>query len=172
MNIAIITAYGRDRAIGQGGDLPWGRALPADLAHFKHLTSGGCVIMGRKTFESIGRKPLPNRENIVISSTPTGAPKVLTALNLASALALARYDTFIIGGAQVYADALTCPDVTTLYATEVDAEFPEADTFFPPLDMSQWHEVSRQHHPANDANAYAFDFVEYRRAGRLTSSVS
>ena len=163
MQYAIITAYGRDRAIGQDGDLPWGRSLPADLANFKRLTSGGCVIMGRKTFESIGRRPLPNRENIVISSTPTGVPKVLTALNLPSALALARYDTFIIGGAQVYADALQHPDVTALYATEVDADFPQADTFFPPLDIDQWQEISRQHHPADEHNAYTFDFVEYRR---------
>lgn len=163
MTTAIVTAYGRDRAIGAGGDLPWKRSLPADLAHFKRLTSGGCVVMGRKTFDSLGRRPLPGRENVVISSTPTGVSRVLTALDLPSALALARYDTFIIGGAQVYADALQNPDVTTLYATEIDAEFPEADTFFPPLDMGQWQEASRQHHPADDANAYAFDLVEYRR---------
>ena len=163
MQKSIIVAYGQDRAIGAAGDLPWGRCLPADLAHFKRLTSGGCVIMGRNTFESIGRKPLPNRENIVISSRPTGIPKVLTAMNLSSALALTRYNAFIIGGAQVYIDALTYPEIDTIYATEVQADFPAADTFFPPLDPDQWQEASRQHHPADEHNAYPFDFVTYRR---------
>lgn len=163
MKFAIVVAYGLDRAIGANGDLPWKRALPADLAHFKRLTTGGCVIMGRKTFESIGSKPLPDRENIVISSRPTGVKGVLTAVNFSSALALTRYDTFIIGGAQVYAEALEHPDITTIYATEVQAESPEADTFFPPLDHQKWQEVSRQHHLADDKNAYDFDFVEYRR---------
>ncbi len=163
MKRSIIVAYGEDRAIGANGDLPWGRALPADLANFKRLTSGGCVIMGRKTFESIGSKQLPDRENIVISSRPTGVKGVLTAVNFSSALALCRYDTFVIGGAQVYREALNSPEITTIYATEVQAEFPEADTFFPPLDQQKWQEISRQHHSADDKNAYAFDFVEYRR---------
>ena len=104
MQKAIIVAYDKNRAIGRRGDLPWGHSLPADLAHFKRLTKGGDVIMGRKTFESIGSRPLPDRENIVISSQPTGVKGVLTAVNLESALALARYKTFIIGGAQVYGD--------------------------------------------------------------------
>lgn len=160
---SIIVAYGRDRSIGAGGDLPWGRSLPADLAHFKHVTRGGCVIMGRRTFESIGRRPLPDRENIVITSRPTGVTGVLSAVSLGSALALSRYDTFIIGGAQVYADALVHPAIDTIYATEVDAEFPAADTFFPALDMSQWQEVSRQHHPADEDNTYDFDIVKYTR---------
>ena len=89
MNIAMIVAYDQHRAIGKHGNLPWGRSLPADLAHFKKLTTGASVIMGRKTFESIGSRPLPNRENIVISRTPTGVPGVLTAVTLSSALALA-----------------------------------------------------------------------------------
>ena len=119
--------------------------------------------MGRKTFESIGSRPLPERENIVISSRPTGIKGVLTAVNLESALALARYKTFIIGGAQVYSDALNAPEIDTIYATEVDATFSDADTFFPELDMTIWQEVSRTHHPADEANAYAFDFVIYQR---------
>lgn len=163
MKLAIIVAYDLNRAIGAGGDLPWGRALPADLANFKKLTSGRCVIMGRKTFESIGSCPLPNRENIVISSSPTGAKGILTAVNLTSALNLARYDTFIIGGAMVYADALNCPEIDTIYATEVRAEFLDADTFFPELDMNEWQEVSREPHPKDEKNLYDFDFVVYRR---------
>ena len=163
MEKAIIVAYDKNRAIGRNGDLPWGRSLPADLAHFKRLTKGGNVIMGRKTFESIGCRPLPERENIVISSRPTGVKKVLTVMDLPSALALSRYPTFIIGGAQVYNDALKIPEIDTIYATEVDASFPDADTFFPELDMTAWQEVSRVHHPADTENKYDFDFVTYRR---------
>ncbi len=163
MKKAIIVAYDTNRAIGRGGDLPWGRSLPADLAHFKRLTRGGDVIMGRKTFESIGRRPLPERENIVISSRPTGVKGVLTAVNLSSALALSRYPTFIIGGAQVYGDALGVPEIDTIYATEVDATSPDADTFFPELDMTVWEETDRVHRPADEANVYALDFVIYRR---------
>ena len=163
MEKAIIVAYDTNRAIGRGGDLPWGRSLPADLAHFKRLTKGGDVIMGRKTFESIGRRPLPERENIVISSRPTGVKGVLTAVNLSSALALSRYPTFIIGGARVYGDALNAPEIDTIYATEVDATFSGADTFFPELDMTVWEETDRVHRPADEANVYALDFVIYRR---------
>lgn len=163
MEKAIIVAYDTNRAIGRHGDLPWGRSLPADLAQFKNLTKGGNVIMGRKTFESIGRRPLPERENIVISSRPTGVKGVLTAVNLSSALALSRYPTFIIGGAQVYGDALGVPEIDTIYATEVDATFPDADTFFPELDMTVWEETDRVHRPADEANVYALDFVIYRR---------
>lgn len=165
MEKAIIVAYDKNRAIGQNGDLPWGRSLPADLAQFKWLTKGGDVIMGRKTFESIGSRPLPEREHIVISSRPTGVKGVLTAMNLESALALSRYSTFIIGGARVYGDALKMPEIDTIYATEIDAAFPDADTFFPEIDMTIWQEVSRDHHPADEDNAYSFDFVIYRRKG-------
>lgn len=164
MEKAIIVAYDKNRAIGRNGDLPWGRSLPADLAQFKRLSKGGDVIMGRKTFESIGCRPLPERENIVISSRPTGVKGVLTAMNLPSALALSRYPVFIIGGAQVYGDALKMPEIDTIYATEVDAAFPDADTFFPELDMSVWREISRVHHPADTENKYDFDFVTYQRA--------
>ncbi len=160
MQKALIVAYGRDGEIGAHGDLPWGRNLPGDLAHFKRRTTSGSIIMGRRTFESIGRKPLPNRENIVVSSTPTGVSGVLTALSLESAYALARYPVFIIGGARLYEIAL--PTVDVIYATEVDAVFPDADTFFPKLG-GEWQEVAREHHEADEKNLYAFDFVEYKQ---------
>ena len=163
MEKAVVVAYDKNRAIGRNGDLPWGRSLPADLAHFKKLTKGGNVIMGRKTFESIGSRPLPDRENIVISSRPTGVKKVLTAMNLQSALALSRYPTFIIGGAQVYKDALDTPEIDTIYTTEVDAVFSDTDTFFPEIDMNIWKEVDRVHHTADSENSYDFDFVIYKR---------
>lgn len=154
-----MVAMDRTGAIGFNGDLPWGRSLKGDLAHFKRITQGGSIIMGRKTFESIGSKPLPNRENIVLSSKPSGVPGVLTALSLSSAYALARYLIFVIGGAQVYCQALD--DMDELYITYVDAEFTEADTYFPEFDKSIWIEQSRQHHPADQDNKYSFDIIKY-----------
>jgi dihydrofolate reductase len=84
-------------------------------------------------------------------------------MNLRSALALSRYPTFIIGGSQVYKDALDIPEIDTIYATEIDAEFPDADTFFPEINMNIWEEVNRIHHPADAENSYDFDFVIYKR---------
>lgn len=161
MQKALIVAYGSNGEIGAHGDLPWGRNLPGDLAQFKRRTTGGSIIMGRRTFESIGKRPLPDRENIVVSSTPAGVSGVLTALSLESAYALARYPIFIIGGARLYRAAL--PTVDVIYATEVDATFPDADTFFPKL-SGEWQEVAREHHQADEKNAYSFDVVEYRRS--------
>ena len=158
---ALVVAMDRTGAIGFNGDLPWGRSLKSDLAHFKRITQGGSIIMGRKTFESIGSKPLPNRENIVLSSKPSGVPGVLTALSLSSAYALARYPIFVIGGARVYHQALD--DMDELYITHVDAEFAEADTHFPEFNKSIWAEQSRQHYPADQDNKYSFDIVKYTR---------
>ena len=84
-------------------------------------------------------------------------------MNLRSALALSRYPTFIIGGSQVYKDALDIPEIDTIYATEIDAEFPDADTFFPEIDMDAWEKVGRVHHSADNENNYDFDFVTYKR---------
>lgn len=123
--------------------------------------------MGRKTFESMRSRPLPERENIVISSKPTGVNGVLTAMSLSSAYALARYPIFIFGGQQIYAEALKDADI--IYATEVKATFPECDTFFPELDDS-WEEVSRINHPIDEKNAYEFDFVEYRKKDRAANT--
>ena len=161
MEKSLIVAYGKNRDMGVNGDLPWGRDLPSDLARFKKLTTNSSVIMGRKTFESIGSSPLPNRENIVVSSKPTGVPGVLTALSLESAYELARYPVFVIGGAALYAAAL--PTIDIIHATEVEAEFPDADTFFPEV-TDEWRETKREHHEADESNKYPFDFVEYRRA--------
>lgn len=163
MEKSLIVAYGRNREIGTNSDLPWGRSLPADLAEFRKRTLGGSAIMGRKTFESIGKRALPERENIVISSRPTEVPGVLTAIDLDSAYDLARYPIFVIGGARVYRSAL--PTVDAIYATEVDDDFPEADTFFPKL-SPEWHEASRTHHEKDEKNAHSFDIVEFRR-GRV-----
>lgn len=157
---AIVVAVDKHGGIGADNDLLWQRDLPADLAHFKKLTTGGSIIMGRKTFESIGR-PLPNRENIVVSRTPTGVEGVLTAANLESAYALARYPIFVIGGGQIYAEAIN--DADLLYVTEVDASFPQATVFFPEIDAGIWQEVDRVHNSADADNKYNYNFVTYEK---------
>lgn len=163
MKIAIVVAYDKNRGIGTGGDLPWGRSLPADLAHFKELTTGGAVVMGRKTYESIGGRPLPNRKNIVLSAGEVAG--AIGAKNFAQALQFAseepNQDIFVIGGERVFAEAL--PEVDTIYATEVDYSFSDADVFFPQINVNQWEETSRTSQKANEQNRYSFDFVEYRR---------
>lgn len=158
---SIVVAMDRNRGIGAANDLLWQRDLPADLAHFKKLTTGKSIIMGRKTFESIGR-PLPNRQNIIVSRQGAlGVKGTLTAASLQTAYALAQYDAYIIGGGEIYAQAMN--DVDRLYVTEVDAEFPEATVFFPQINCQEWHEISRDHHEADEQNKYAFDFVIYER---------
>ena len=158
---AIVVAMDKNNGIGADNDLLWQRDLPADLAHFKKLTVGKTVIMGRKTFESIGR-PLPDRQNIVVSrSGPTRVKGVQTAYSLETAYALAQYDAMVIGGGQIYAQAID--DMDVLYVTEVYAEFAQATAFFPEIDKGVWKEVSREHHEANEKNKYAFDFVEYKK---------
>lgn len=158
-------AYDRNRGIGADNDLLWMRDLPADLKHFKMLTTGKSVIMGRKTFESIGEKPLPNRQNIVLSRTATGVEKVLTAGSLEAAYAIAQFPIFVIGGESVFREAL--PETDTIYATEVDADFPQATVFFPEIDTSVWQETARERHEADEKNKYAFDFVVYRRVNGI-----
>ena len=160
---SIIVAIDKNNGIGADNDLLWGHDLPDDLAYFKKMTKDSSVIMGRKTYESMGR-PLPNRENIVISSHPVADQGVLTVSDLQSAYELARYPLFVIGGGRVYADAIN--DMDRLYVTEVDAEFEQATVFFPAIDTSVWLETSREHHPADERNKYAFDFVIYDISSR------
>ena len=159
---SIVVAYDRARGIGANNDLLWGRDLPADLRHFKDLTAGGSLIMGRKTFESIGRA-LPGRENIVVTHRPLDAVDVIAVDSLASAYRLAHGNQFIIGGASIYEQALS--DVDVVYATEVDQVFPEAEGFFPPLG-EDWQERSRESFEADDRNKYPYDFVTYVRIAK------
>lgn len=161
---SIIVAIDKNLGIGAKNDLLWTRDLPDDLAHFKRMTTDASVIMGRNTYESIGR-PLPNRENIVISHRPVGVQGVLSATSLQSAYELARYPIFVIGGGTIYADAIN--DMDRLYVTEVDADFPQATIFFPGIDKSVWHETSRVHHSADERNKYSFDFVVYDKTPTL-----
>ena len=159
---SIVVAYDKNYGIGAENDLLWLRDLPADLRHFKQTTMGGAIIMGRKTFDSIG-VPLPGRQNIIISRSPMiieGATAV-TSLDDAYAAVEPGRETYIIGGGQIYEAALATAD--RIVATEVDAEFPQATVFFPKLDGAIWREVSREHHDADERNKYSFDFVVYER---------
>lgn len=163
----ILVAYGENNEIGQDNDLPWRRGLPSDLKRFSQLTRKKTVIMGRNTYESLPPRfrPLPDRENIVLSRDPTNAISgVLCVDGLAQAIKSAQSeDIFIIGGAQVYEQAL--PIANKIFATEVEASFPEADTFFPEIDKEIWHEVAREHHEPSEEtkDKLPFDFVIYER---------
>jgi dihydrofolate reductase len=162
MTISIIVAIGKNNEIGKGNDLLC--HLPADLKHFKEITSGHTVIMGRKTFDSLPKGPLPNRKNIVISRNKDlkieGAT-VYSSLDYALIKLMDEDEVFIIGGAQMYAQIL--PDADKLYLTKIHAEFPEADVFFPAIQSHEWREVSRETHLADEKNPYSFTFVEYER---------
>ena len=157
---AIVVAIDKNNGIGANNDLLWQRDLPADLAHFRKLTIGKSVIMGRKTFEGLG-KPLMDRQNIVVSSAPTGVKGVLTASSLKAAYALAQYDIRVMGGGKIYESAID--DMDRLYVTEVDATFSQATVFFPAIDMTKWKEIAREHHTKDEKNKYDFDFVTYEK---------
>lgn len=155
MRVVIIAAVGRNGVIGADNRLPW--RIPEDLARFKELTMGHAIVMGRSTFESIGR-PLPGRTNIVLTRRDDWSHEgVRVAGSLDEALEMAEgedQDVFIAGGAEVYRAALPIAD--RLEITEVDAE-PDGDTIFPPVDWSRWKESRRE--PQD-----GFTFVTYDRA--------
>jgi dihydrofolate reductase len=165
--LALIAALARNGVIGRNGALPW--RLAADLKRFRALTMGHHIVMGRKTYQSIGR-PLPGRESVVISrNAQFSAPGCLRANSLAQALALARADdeVFVIGGAALYRDAL--PLAQRLYLTEVAVEV-AGDTFFPAFDRSHWREISREHVPAGADNELPSDFAVYDRVVASSSA--
>ncbi|MBK0404586.1 dihydrofolate reductase [Adhaeribacter sp. BT258] len=155
--IALVVAMAENNVIGKNNQLIW--HLPADLKHFKNLTTGHPIIMGRKTYESIG-KPLPNRTNIVITRQEDFKPEgCLVAHSLPEALMLAQQldaNIFVIGGAEIYKQAMFLAD--TIYLTEVHHEF-EGDTFFPEIDTLLWVETDREEHKADDKNPYDYAFV-------------
>ena len=158
MQLSLIVAYAQNRVIGRDNTLPW--KLPSDLAHFKRTTLGHPIIMGRKTWESLGR-PLPGRRNIVISrdaNSPAQGAECVTSLAQAIAAVQDLEEAFVIGGAQIYQEAL--PFAQQVIATEVQ-ESVEGDAFFAPLDKAQWIEASRQSHPTE--NGLRFDIVHYQR---------
>jgi dihydrofolate reductase len=162
--LELIAAVAANGVIGRAGQLPW--HLPDDLKHFKQLTHGHAIVMGRRTYESIGR-PLPGRQNIVVSRTwderPHPAVAVAGSLDDAIALVAAAASpphAFIIGGAALYADALARVDV--MHLTELD-EAVAGDTFFPPFDRSQWRLLEEIQHGRDDRHAISFRFRTYLR---------
>lgn len=159
---SIIVAMDQNRGIGAENDLLWLRDLPDDLAHFKKVTTGGTVVMGRKTFDSI-KKPLVDRQNIAITRSPDAiaSDNVAVASSLEEAYQMAKHDIFIIGGGQIYKQAFD--DAERLYVTEVQASFPQASVFFPEIRSSEWQEIYRVSNKADERNKYDFDFVIYER---------
>ena len=155
--IALIVAIDQNNAIGKDNQLLW--HLPKDLSFFKNVTSGNAIIMGRKTFESIG-KALPNRRNIVISSQKDlqyAGAEITSSLNAAIEL-VGNADSYIIGGGSIYDQYLTLVD--RLYITKVAASF-NADTFFPTINWDEWTLVSKEDHLADEKHAHAFSFCVY-----------
>jgi len=164
MKIVLIAAFAQNRVVGINNTLPW--HLPEDLKYFKRTTTGKAIIMGRKTYDSIGR-PLPNRTNIVISrNSELKIEGVKVVDSLQAAIDLAKEVNFIngveevmvIGGASIYEEAL--PKADRLYLTHVHAEV-KGDAYFPEVDFSQWQEISRDDYAASESNPYDYSFVVY-----------
>ena len=156
MRISIIAAMASNRVIGKGGNMPW--HLPAELRHFKQLTMGKPIVMGRKTFESIGRV-LPGRRNIVITrdrSWQFDGVNVVHSIDAALKVAGDTEELMIIGGAKLYQQMLGCAQ--RLYLTLIDATI-EGDTHFPEINWNAWQEIENKRHPADEKNAYAMIFL-------------
>ena len=160
MSLSLIVAMAKNRTIGVDNALPW--RCPEDLKHFKALTMGHHMIMGRKTFDSIG-KPLPGRTTVVVSrNARLNIPGCKVAHSLPEALSLCFRDNeiFIVGGAELYAQAL--PLVETLYITEIQMEA-EGNAYFPEFDKREWQETSRDRHCQIKPNYLEYHFVTYQR---------
>jgi dihydrofolate reductase len=162
MRLSMIVAAAENGVIGRGGELPW--QLSGDLKRFKALTMGHAIIMGRKTWEAIGR-PLPGRRMIVVTRQPyyvAGGAEVVNDVATACRLAESAGDqeAFIIGGGEVYRHSLALTD--RVYLTRVHAA-PDGDAFFPPLDPQDWRQCSRESHPADAKNEFAYTFEIHER---------
>jgi dihydrofolate reductase len=162
VQVSLVAALDRHRAIGRGNALPW--HLPADLKRFKALTLGHPVLMGRRTAEAIGR-PLPGRRNLVLTRSadaPFDGVELVHSLDAALAATGEGGELMVIGGGEVYALAL--PRATRLLLTQVDTVVADADAFFPPWDAADWRVVAREAHAADARHAFAFEFVDYARS--------
>ncbi|MCX6751368.1 MAG: dihydrofolate reductase [Candidatus Nomurabacteria bacterium] len=169
MSISIISAIGKNNEIGKKNGLLWD--LPLDMKHFRETTSGHTIIMGQKTFESIGR-PLPNRRNIVLTLDKNylrhGVDVVYSVEELEELLRTSPQpspsqgegeEIFVIGGGMVY--KLFIEKADKLYITHVNAEFSDADTYFPIIDENIWQKVKSEKHPKDESNKYDLEFAEY-----------
>jgi dihydrofolate reductase len=160
--VSIVAAVADDLAIGYKKRLPW--KLSADMKHFKELTTGHAVLMGKRTFESLPNGPLPNRKNIVLTTLLSEgvAEGYFEADSLEDALELCSHvdQVFVIGGSAVYNQCMDMAD--SMYITWVHGEF-KADTYFPDIDFSMWHEISREDYPADEKNECPYSFVVYEK---------
>ena len=157
---ALVAAVARNGVIGANNTLPW--RLPADLKHFRSLTTGHTIVMGRKTWESLGR-PLPERQNIVVTRSPDYTARgalVVASLDAVLAAAALPAPIFCIGGGELYRAAL--PRADALYLTEIDRDF-VGDATFPAFDRRAWRETARESHASDTPDGFAFAFVTYRR---------
>ena len=159
MIISIIAAMGKNRVIGKNNSLPW--KLPADMKHFQDLTTGKPVIMGRKTFESIG-KPLPNRKNIIMTKDQNyKAESYIVVHSIEEALKVAENDeVMVIGGAQIYKEFL--PRANKMHLTLIDADF-EGDAYFPEYKIEEWEEIAYEEHERDAKNQYNYVFLTLKR---------
>lgn len=163
--LSIIVAKAKNNMIGKDNKLIWN--LPADLKHFKELTTGHTIIMGRKTFESLGRV-LPNRKHIVFSQNPDFKVKDENVQVVHSMLEIQEYieskeESFVIGGSMIY--NLLMPYVTKMYVTEIEEEF-EGDSFFPKINTDIWKETSREKGLKDENNTLDYEFVTYEKKAK------
>lgn len=161
--LSLIVAIAEDGAIGVNGNLLC--YLPADLKHFKEITMGGAIVMGRKTFESLPKGALPGRKNVVITRNKEfSAENIVVSHSVEEAMILTENDgteRYIIGGAEIYRAAL--PLVSTIYLTRIHAAFSAADTHFPEIDMEQWSVKGEIRHEADEKNKIAYSFITLQR---------
>jgi len=159
MTVSIIVAIGRNHAIGKNNKLLW--HLPKDLKHFKDVTTGHTVIMGRKTFDSVG-KPLPNRRNIIVTRQAISIEgcEVVSSIDAALALCANEEEVFIVGGAEIY--KLSIPLTDRIYLTVIDHDF-DGDTFFPELNDEDWKETERENFEPDEKNKYTYSFITLER---------
>lgn len=159
MTVSIIVAIAKNHAIGKDNKLLW--YLPNDLKHFKDVTTGHTVIMGRKTYDSVG-KPLPKRRNIVITQQAISIEGCEVVSSIEDALALCAHEdeVFIVGGAQIYRQAIPLTD--RIYLTVIDQDF-DGDTFFPELNADDWRETERENFEPDEKNKYRYSFITLER---------
>lgn len=163
--ISIIVAIAKDNAIGVSGGLLC--HLPNDLKHFKAVTSGNTVIMGKRTYFSLPRHPLPNRRNIVITDIigeQLEGAEMAYSIEETLRITDEEKENFVIGGGMVYKQFMPLAD--KLYITRIEHTFPQADTFFPPIDLSVWKVDYEEKHEADENNPYPYTFVEYIRKNK------
>jgi dihydrofolate reductase len=158
--LSMIVAHANNRVIGKKNDMPW--HLPADLAYFKKTTLGKPIIMGRKTYQSIGR-PLPGRKNIVISrdnNFQAEGVEVVNSVDAALALVVDSAEVMVIGGGAIYQHCLVAAQ--RLYITHINANI-DGDTHFPEYDLTVWHKVASDIRPSDEKNPYQLDFSVYEK---------